>query len=40
MALGKSLPKAISQAKDFITAAIRRSIDSHIGHGNGPLLCE
>ena len=40
MALGESLPKAISQAKDFITAAIRRSIDSHIGHGNGPLLCE
>ena len=40
MALGESLPKAISQAKDFITAAIRRSIDSHIGHGNGPLICE
>ena len=40
MALGESLPNAISQAKDFITAAIRRSIDSHIGHGNGPLICE
>ena len=37
MALGNSLPKAISQAKDFITAAIRRSADISIGHGNGPL---
>jgi hydroxymethylpyrimidine/phosphomethylpyrimidine kinase len=37
MALGNSLPKAISQAKDFITAAIRRSANISIGHGNGPL---
>jgi hydroxymethylpyrimidine/phosphomethylpyrimidine kinase len=37
MALGESLPKAISKAKDFITAAIRRSADILIGHGNGPL---
>jgi hydroxymethylpyrimidine/phosphomethylpyrimidine kinase len=37
MALGESLPKAISKAKDFITAAIRRSADIPIGHGNGPL---
>jgi hydroxymethylpyrimidine/phosphomethylpyrimidine kinase len=37
MALGESLPKAISKAKDFITAAIRRSTDIPIGHGNGPL---
>jgi hydroxymethylpyrimidine/phosphomethylpyrimidine kinase len=37
MALGNSLPKAISQAKEFITAAIRRSANISIGHGNGPL---
>ena len=37
MALGNALPKAISQAKDFITAAIRRSANISIGHGNGPL---
>lgn len=37
MALGESLPKAISKAKDFITAAIRRSADIAIGNGNGPL---
>ena len=37
MALGNALPKAISQAKDFITAAIRRSANIYIGHGNGPL---
>jgi hydroxymethylpyrimidine/phosphomethylpyrimidine kinase len=38
MALGDSLPKAISKAKEYITAAIRRSVCANIGHGNGPLI--
>ena len=38
MALGDSLPKAISKAKEYITAAIRRSVYANIGHGNGPLI--
>ena len=37
MALGNALPKAISLAKEFITAAIRRSADISIGQGSGPL---
>ena len=38
LAQGLNLPDAISRAKQFITAAISRSQDHHIGHGNGPLL--
>ena len=38
LAQGCNLPDAISRAKQFITAAISRSQDHHIGHGNGPLL--
>lgn len=38
LALGCSLPEAVQKAKQFITAAIRRSTNAHIGHGHGPLL--
>ena len=37
LAKGDSLPEAVSRAKVFITAAIRRSVDVRIGHGNGPV---
>ena len=40
LAKGCNLPDAISRAKQFITAAISRSQDHHIGHGNGPLLVQ
>jgi hydroxymethylpyrimidine/phosphomethylpyrimidine kinase len=35
LANGVSLPEAVKRAKDFVTAAIRSSID--LGHGCGPL---
>ena len=38
LALGHSLPQAVSLAKDYITSAIQRSVDIHIGSGNGPLV--
>ena len=38
LALGCTLPDAVAQAKDYITSAILRSVDIHIGHGNGPLV--
>ena len=38
LALGHSLPQAVSLAKDYITSAIQRSGDIHIGSGNGPLV--
>ena len=38
LALGHTLPQAVAQAKDYITSAILRSVDIHIGHGNGPLV--
>ena len=38
LALGHTLPDAVAQAKDYITSAILRSVDIHIGHGNGPLV--
>ena len=37
LALGCQLPEAVGKAKEFITAAIRRSATIRIGHGNGPL---
>ena len=37
LALGCQLPEAVGKAKEFITAAIRRSVTIRIGHGNGPL---
>ena len=38
LALGDRLSVAVGKGKDYVTAAIRRSVDSHIGHGNGPLI--
>ena len=38
LALGHSMPQAVAQAKDYITNAILRSVDIHIGQGNGPLV--
>ena len=38
LALGHTLPQAVALAKDYITNAILRSVDIHIGHGNGPLV--
>ena len=38
LALGHTLPQAIALAKDYITSAILRSVDVHIGSGNGPLV--
>lgn len=38
LAQGHSLPESVKKAKEFVTAAIRRSVDSHIGHGHGPLI--
>lgn len=38
LALGCTLPDAVAQAKDYITNAILRSVDIHIGSGNGPLV--
>ena len=37
LALGRKLPDAVGQAKQFISEAIRRSAGVRIGHGNGPL---
>jgi len=37
LALGYQLPEAVGRAKEFITAAIRRSVNVRIGRGNGPL---
>ena len=36
---GHSLPLAIQYAKQFVTSSIIKGMDSHIGRGNGPLLC-
>ena len=38
LALGHTLPQAVAMAKDYITSAIQRSVDIHIGSGNGPLV--
>ena len=38
LAKGSSMQEAIRLAKDFVTAAISRSLDHNIGHGNGPLI--
>ena len=38
LALGHTLPQAVALAKDYITSAIQRSVDIHIGSGNGPLV--
>lgn len=38
LAKGMQLPGAVSKAKEFVDAAIRRSRSHGIGHGNGPLL--
>ena len=38
LAQGSSLPESVKKAKEFITAAIRRSANNHIGHGPGPLI--
>ena len=38
LALGCSLKEAVSRAKQFVSAAIQRSVNVNIGHGNGPLL--
>lgn len=38
LAKGQALPVAVAHAKEFIEAAIRRSVHHGIGHGNGPLL--
>ena len=38
LAQGCNLQESIRRAKTFITAAINRSLNHHIGHGNGPLL--
>lgn len=38
LALGHTLPQAVAMAKDYITSAIFRSVDIHIGSGNGPLV--
>lgn len=38
LALGCNIQDAVSKAKAFITAAIRRSVDVNIGGGNGPIL--
>lgn len=35
---GERLPEAVGHAKRFVTAAIERSKDLHIGRGNGPLV--
>ena len=40
LALGCSIQDAVSKAKAFITAAIRRSVDVNIGGGNGPILLD
>ena len=40
LALGCDIPDAVSQAKTFVTAAIRRSVDINIGGGNGPILVD
>ncbi|MCD8261412.1 MAG: bifunctional hydroxymethylpyrimidine kinase/phosphomethylpyrimidine kinase [Bacteroides sp.] len=37
LALGDSMPKAVEQAKAYITGAIRYGKDVKVGHGNGPL---
>ncbi|MCD8165521.1 MAG: bifunctional hydroxymethylpyrimidine kinase/phosphomethylpyrimidine kinase [Bacteroides sp.] len=37
LALGDSMPKAVEQAKAYITGAIRHGKDVKVGHGNGPL---
>lgn len=38
LAKGKSLSEAISEAKTYVTASIRRAIDSTLFPANGPLL--
>lgn len=40
LALGCNLQEAVSRAKAFVTAAIRRSVNISIGHKNGPLLLD
>ncbi len=40
LALGCDIPDAVSLAKTFVTAAIRRSVDINIGGGNGPILVD
>ena len=40
LALGCNIQDAVSKAKAFITAAIRRSVDVNIGGGNGPILLD
>ena len=40
LALGSNIQDAVSKAKAFITAAIRRSVDVNIGSGNGPILLD
>ena len=40
LALGCTLAEAVSRAKAFVTAAIRRSVNISIGHKNGPLLLD
>ncbi len=37
MATGYGLAESVGRAKDFVTEAIRRSVNIKIGHGNGPL---
>ena len=38
LAQGASLAEAVRKGKEYVTTAIRRSVDSRIGHGNGPLI--
>ena len=40
LALGCDIPDAVSLAKTFVTAAIRRSVDINVGGGNGPILVD
>ena len=40
LALGCDIPDAVSLAKKFVTAAIRRSVDINVGGGNGPILVD
>lgn len=39
LAKGNTLPKAVENAKNFITQAIKRATNITIGQGNGPLQC-
>ena len=40
LALGCTITEAVSRAKAFVTAAIKRSVNVNVGCGNGPLLLD